>query len=88
MEVDEPIGEQIAHMPDKVWRVWAVTIGFSLILGRFFYVQETHTHTLSDVVQAAQLLKTELESVKTQTQTYQEAARERMSRIESQLDNL
>lgn len=85
MDSDEPVIEQITHVPDKIWRVWAVSLGMAVILGRLLFIQEQHTTVLSDVVDVVQSLKTELESVETQTRTYQEGAREAMSDLRDRI---
>ena len=88
MESDEPLGKQIIDVSDKMFRFWAVTIGLALIMGRLLYIQENHTVVLDNLVEASQDLKTELESLKTQTRTYQQGASGRLDRIENQLDSL
>ena len=87
MVSDETLGKKLSDLPDKVWRIWAVSIGMAFILGRLLYIQESHQVILSDLVDSAQILKTELESLKTQTETYQNAAQNRMDRIETRQDS-
>ena len=87
MVSDETLGKKLSDLPDKVWRIWAVSIGMAFILGRLLYIQESHQVILSDLVESAQILKTELESLKTQTETYQNAAQNRMDRIETRQDS-
>lgn len=90
MASDETIGEQLTHTPDKVWRVIAVMCGMFFILGRLYYVQEQHNIVLSELVDSVQTLNVELksglESLETQTQTYQEGARQRFESIEERLN--
>jgi len=88
MESDEPLGEQISQVPDKVWRVWAVSLGMALILGRLLYIQEQHTVELAVFSSESQATKTELESLKTQTQTYQQGARDQFADIRQRLSRL
>ena len=87
MVSDETLGKKLSDLPDKVWRIWAVSIGMAFILGRLLYIQESHQVILADLVDSAQILKTELESLKTQTETYQNAAQNRMDRIETRQDS-
>jgi hypothetical protein len=60
------------------------------ILGRLYYVQEQHNIVLSELVDSVQTLNVELksglESLETQTQTYQEGARQRFESIEERLN--
>ena len=86
MVSDETLGKKLSDLPDKIWRVWAVTIGMAFILGRLLYIQESHQVILSDLVESAQILKTELESLKTQTQTYQDADTRRIDRLEQRVN--
>lgn len=88
MASDEPIGEVLTHVEDKVWRIWAVSLGLAFILGRLFFIQESHELALINLVESTQNLKTEIETLKIQTQTYQNSAREQASRILDRLDNL
>jgi hypothetical protein len=89
MASDEPIGEVLTHVEDKVWRIWAVSLGLAFILGRFYYVQEAHTAILSEIQEDLQNQKSGLGSQQIQTETYQRGAtdalntlRERVSRLE------
>ena len=88
MASDEPLVEDLSHVSGQVWRVWAVSLGFAFILGRLYFVQETHQTSLANLLEASQILKTELESVKTQTQTYQEGAAEARSTLRDRVNRL